>query len=452
VATVEVPTPTVTAPGAPAVPTSVAFAPLEASELTVTVTAADQRTTIDRRYGEAVVLPVAIAELGLPAAASATPLPARFDSGCRTDLVSVDGAPVPVRIQGTTSDLLARQPLDLTSCTQGGSSAPAVTLSAGTHVLRTAPGKSTGLDLDRLVLRSAAGGGPAALTGASPGSANAGGSTPPAAPVVTVEHQGRTSLSGQVTGASEPYWLVLGEGRNDGWRATLDGRDLGPPQAIDGGMNGWLISGPVAATARFTMTWTPQRWVVGGLVVSGLSIAICLVLLLLPRRRRPQLAAASGDESATIRRQKGVRSSTWGDEAEGSPTFVGLRASGPPATWPVALGAGLAIGVITALVLPPAYALLTLPATVVALRRPALRRIPAIGAVTCFGLVAAYYVVRLVVSAPAAGFGWTSAFERAHPIALLGVVLIAADALVAALRRRRSVHYPPPEPTRPEPR
>ena len=43
------------------------FRPLTATRSTVTVAAIDPRTTVDRRSGESVVLPVAVAELGLPA-------------------------------------------------------------------------------------------------------------------------------------------------------------------------------------------------------------------------------------------------------------------------------------------------------------------------------------------------------------------------------------------------
>ena len=112
----------------------------------------------------------------------------------------------------------------------------------------------------------------------------------------------------------------------------------------------------------------------------------------------------------------------------------------------------LLVGLLTAVVMPPWYALLTVPLTFVAARWPGLRRLPAIGAVTSLALVGAFYVVRQVVSRPAAGFGWPSAFERAHDLALLAIVLVAADALLAALRPADAVHYPPPQPLSPEPR
>ena len=362
-----------------------------------------------------------------------------------------------MRIHGTSADLLARRPLAVEGCASGA----ALALGEGTHQLRTAPGLATGLDLDRLVLHAAAsgaGGSPAAPAAPTAPTGPAG----PPDPSVTVTGQSRTSVEGTVTPGAGPFWLILGQGLNEGWHASLAGRDLGPPQPVDGGMNGWLVTDPGSGSGpvRFSMTWTPQRWVTGGLVVAGASVLLCLVLLVLPtlrgRRRHarrsppaagppatppPSPSGAYGAESVPIRRRHGLGGRVRRGEG-----------GGPPRPWLASLLAALAVGLVTALVMPPWYALLTAPVTLLAARVPALRRVTAIGAITSFGLVAAFYVARQVVSAPAPGFGWPSAFERAHDLALLGVVLVAADALVAAIRPRQAVHYPAPEPTSPEPR
>ena len=53
----------------------------------------------------------------------------------------------------------------------------------------------------------------------------------PAAPQVTVKHNGRTKLQVEVRGADQPFWLVLGESQSPGWQATLrGGRSLGSSQ------------------------------------------------------------------------------------------------------------------------------------------------------------------------------------------------------------------------------
>ncbi len=59
--------------------------------------------------------PVAIAELGIPGETMAA-APATFDSGCRSDLLTVDGHAVPVRITGSTADAIARKELTLSPC------------------------------------------------------------------------------------------------------------------------------------------------------------------------------------------------------------------------------------------------------------------------------------------------------------------------------------------------
>ena len=56
---------------------------------------------------------------------------------------------------------------------------------------------------------------------------------------------GPSSLTGVRVALAGPSWLVLGQSFSHGWRATCDGRSLGPPQPIDGYANGW----PAPATA-----------------------------------------------------------------------------------------------------------------------------------------------------------------------------------------------------------
>jgi arabinofuranan 3-O-arabinosyltransferase len=415
----DVPTVPTSEPGSDPPAVTVPFTPLTTDALTVTVAASTPRTTVDRRYGDVVALPIAIAELGL------TPAPDRpagttFDSGCRSDVVTVDGIAVPVRLTGAPgASLLDRPPLAVEWCGEG----DGLDLGAGVHELRTGPGLETGLDLDRLVLTSAAGGeaAPVTTTSVDP------------APAVLVEDEGRTSIRATATGTGEPFWLVLGQGHNDGWRAEVNGRGLGSPQLIDGGMNGWPVEAAAGEALDIRLTWAPQRWVNLGLVLAAGSVVACLVLLVVPGRPRSRTRAPSAASSE-------------------EPAFVGLALTGPRVTWRTALVAAAATALIAVLVLPPWTALVVGPVTALALTVPRLRRLPAIGALTCLALVGAFYVARQVISEPAPGFGWPSAFERAHVPALLAVVLVASDALVAAIRERAGVHYPAARPTRREPR
>ena len=62
--------------------------------------------TRDWYSGDPITTPIGIAELGIPGVQS-PPEPATFDSGCRTDLLTVDGTPVPLRVSGSTARRLA---------------------------------------------------------------------------------------------------------------------------------------------------------------------------------------------------------------------------------------------------------------------------------------------------------------------------------------------------------
>ena len=90
-------------------------------------------------------LPIALASvdgLGL----SPAPVAGTVDTGCRTDLVRVDGEPVPARVTGTSADALAGRPLQLVGCGD-------VALDAGDVTIDTTEGALTGLDIDRLAFQ-----------------------------------------------------------------------------------------------------------------------------------------------------------------------------------------------------------------------------------------------------------------------------------------------------------
>ena len=88
-------------------------------------------------------------------------------------------------------------------------------------------------------------------------------------------------------------WLVLGEGHNEAWRATAsDGDlDLGRPQLVDGGFNGWWMP-PSEQPVTVELRWTAQAPVAWGLVIGVFSSAMLVLVLALSRRMpSPTLAA-----------------------------------------------------------------------------------------------------------------------------------------------------------------
>ena len=115
-----------------------------AGDVTLEITAVEPRVTLDRRYAEPVVLPAAISEISAGRQAG---VPAAFETGCRDDLLAVDGEPVSVRVGGTTAAALAGDALDVTVC-----DGDTIELDAGTHRITTGTGALSGLDVDRVVL------------------------------------------------------------------------------------------------------------------------------------------------------------------------------------------------------------------------------------------------------------------------------------------------------------
>ncbi|HEY6414655.1 MAG TPA: discoidin domain-containing protein, partial [Acidimicrobiales bacterium] len=130
----------------------VTFAPITGSDVRVTIEAVRQATTTEYYSQTPRVLPAAIPELGIPGVTRPAPA-AALDSGCRTDLATLDGQPLPLRVSGDTGTASQHGALRLEACAEG-----PVHLSAGQHVLRATPGRDSGLDLDAIALGSGAGG------------------------------------------------------------------------------------------------------------------------------------------------------------------------------------------------------------------------------------------------------------------------------------------------------
>src|SRR5262249_12628008 len=153
---------------------------------------------------------------------------------CRDDLVQIDGRPVPVRVTGRSADAATTMGLVVAPC-----KGP-ITLAAGEHRLTTARGKDAGFSIDRLVFAS---GTDARRGGVRDGRVLSLPASPNPSPTVTVTENGRTKLRAHVTGATKPFWLVLGQSHSPGWHARIaGGNDLGDAQLVDGYANGWLVS------------------------------------------------------------------------------------------------------------------------------------------------------------------------------------------------------------------
>ncbi|HKY68022.1 MAG TPA: alpha-(1-_3)-arabinofuranosyltransferase family protein, partial [Acidimicrobiales bacterium] len=348
--------------------------------------------------------PAAIAEIGLPAE-PVPPLPATFDTGCRSDLVSIDGEPVPVRASGPMSTLLAGDPLPLSVC-----DGSALTLTGGDHEIVTATGKDTGLDVDRLVLRSAAGGRADASPGTLVATARGGDAAAVASPSVEVVDDDHDRADVRVTGATpgEPFWLVLGQSQNPGWTATADGEDLGESVLVDGFANGWLVT-PTSESFDVDLRFAPQQRVDVAIVISIAAALLCLGLLI--RRPRPVVEAPSS-------------------LAEPYSSVLAFRYEGALPTRRRAIWTGVGMGLLGLVLAGPGVGIVVGACAAIGARHETFRRYLLLGSPLALVVCSAYVLYIQVRWAPQPSFDWPIEMRRVHPIGWLAVLLLVADVVV----------------------
>ena len=149
--------------------------------------------------------------------------------------------------------------------------------------MTVAPGRLTGLDLDRVVLDDR----------------HAEASVPAIESPVSVTSLDTTSIDARIDATRSATWLVLPQSHNDGWTLAVGGDDFGAPQLINGYANGWLI--PAGADDRaIELRWTPQGSVDISLLVSaGFGLSLLAIIGFTTWRRRPAavpLGVASADD------------------------------------------------------------------------------------------------------------------------------------------------------------
>jgi hypothetical protein len=355
--------------------------------------------------------PVGIAELGVPGLRMPRQ-PARIPGGCRNDLATIDGQPLPLQVEGTTDAAGAVNGLQVAVCGNRSFS-----LGPGKHTLSTARGKDAGFSIDRLVLASqdafrADGTGRIVETAAAA----------PAAPKLTVTDNGRTKVRAHVTGATDGFWLVLGESRSPGWRARIDGRDLGSSQLVDGYANGWFVERPPSGEFDVVFEWTPQRQVWLSIWISLVTALACLALIALTWRTRIRAGAtvAAGDADARL---------------SFAPSVGALTTR---ARWGTTIGAGL----LAALLVGPVVGVVTALLTALLVWRPRMRAIVMLVPGALLALCGAYILFGQIRYRYPSVFEWPTVFPRARTIAWIAVMLLAADALVELVRRRRQPRTP----------
>jgi arabinofuranan 3-O-arabinosyltransferase len=229
---------------------------------------------------------------------------------------------------------------------------------------------------------------------------------PAPAPIeLTVERDDARARDITVGPCPTGCWLVLGEGYNDAWHASSAQRDLGSPQLVDGGFNGWLLP-PSEQSRTVELRWTAQAPVTWGLVIGVVSSAM-LVLVLALSRRMP------------------------------SPVLSPPRLRGSDRGTPRGLPAGAVLIVASAALIAPIWGVIAIAPAALAVwsaRRP--RPWPIDRPLELVGLVAAVAVsisVLLIERAerPFPNAGWTLEFDHLNGLAAFAVLSLAVGATFA---------------------
>ncbi len=240
---------------------------------------------------------VRITDLGLPRIKKATTV----SSGCHT-VSSIDGRPLRVRFTGNPESLLAGASVPFVGC-------DSLTLEEGKHQLRSVPD----LVVDDLHL-SQAGAAPAAQRSMH----------------VKVVDYASDSMRLRVEDGCSPCYVSSGQGFHPGWRASVDGVDVGAPMVVNGFAAGWRVE--AAGGSIIELRYGPARWSWVAWTTSLLAILAALLLIW-----RPNLLARASRHSPPSQvasRQRG---------AAGRPVRVLIFVLG-------VLGVYLSVGPVPALV------------------------------------------------------------------------------------------------------
>ncbi|UNS96889.1 alpha-(1-_3)-arabinofuranosyltransferase [Streptomyces tubbatahanensis] len=283
------------------------FEPIETDQLTLTVTKTRKVTVHNPLADRELPLPVGLNEVYLPALdeyrVTAPSADQTFGLPCgKGPMLAVDGTLHATKASGTVRDLTLRRPVDVELCA-GEAEDGSLRLDAGRHTVEA--GDSGPLALTQVTLGTGEQGAAAAPRGAegeTPAASRA--SSGSAAPDSEASRAGNERESTvrdwtgdertvEVAGGPASY-LVLHENANEGWKATLDGKELRPLR-LDGWQQGFLV--PAGEEGTVELEYRPATWYTAGLVAGGLGIAALLGLAFLaPRRGRP----LGADDEGTV--------------------------------------------------------------------------------------------------------------------------------------------------------
>ncbi|MGP3979793.1 alpha-(1-_3)-arabinofuranosyltransferase domain-containing protein [Streptomyces sp. KR80] len=315
------------------------FDPITTDRLDIAISRAAPMTVHNPVADSQLQLPVGLSEVYVPALDDLrVPRPApddKFTVPCGAGpALAVDGTLHTTEVSGFVRDLTERRPVDVRLCA-GEAKDGTLGLDPGRHVVEA--GDAGPLALTDVTLSR---GEPAPV---SSGTRFA----------KAVDWRGdRRTVS---VGAGEASYLQTYENANDGWKATLNGREL-TPLRLDGWQQAWLIPAGEAGTVR--LEYEPAALYEGSLIGGAIGVAVLVALAFIRRR-----SASGGDRRASAEDSGGPQ----------APPQTSARVE-PPAWTPPAPGwvlGTVALTVVVALVAGP-LALVVPALAVVARLRPGL--------------------------------------------------------------------------------
>lgn len=348
------------------------LAPRSADAVNLRILDVDASTVFDPHTDQEVAGPVSIAEIRSDAWANEA-LPTAFDTGCRNDLLEIGGSPVPVRLTGNPIEALSGDPIRFEACSLFG-----LRISAGS-LLRTPPGRFSGLNIDRLVIVA--------------------GSRPAFGGVEPLDFRlGRTDFSTEVSACPQTCWLEAPFGASRGWTASIDGADLNTPIRSAAGRSLWQLSATPSGVV--SAAWTPQIFLWWGLAISGTVILVLIAVWGFDRKRHGRSHPATHEQ----------RENRWQESHISSIRIALLGALASSVIveplWGAAVGAAFLVF--------PRYILARLSIAAVAI-----------------GYL--FVILQQLRVGADPGFGWPSVFERAHK-PMMASVLVFALSLVGKSR------------------
>ncbi|MFP3991172.1 alpha-(1-_3)-arabinofuranosyltransferase family protein [Streptomyces sp. E11-3] len=247
------------------------FEPITTDRMDITITKSAPLTLHNSLADEQLQLPVGLTEVHVPGLddkyRTPQPDPERsFEVACgEGPEVAIGGEMYSTSAKGTVSDLTQRRPIELTLCT-GEDADGTVSLGSGEHRVDAA-------DKGPLVITDIS------LTQGA-GLETASGSTAAAADREVKVSDWAGDRRALTVGAGDASYLSMYENANDGWKATLNGKEL-TSLRLDGWQQGWLIPEGEGGTVK--LEYRPAQVYEAGLIGGGVAVLLLLGLVLFRR-------------------------------------------------------------------------------------------------------------------------------------------------------------------------